>query len=84
MDTTATAMTNDTHTHTHTHTHTPHKSRQRILIVGNLGYIGPVLTKYFKNTEPNSKLIGLDTGYFVGCLIDPYTSYDHQLDHQIY
>ncbi len=60
------------------------KSPQRILIVGNLGYLGPVLTNYFKSVEPNNKLIGLDTGYFSGCLIDPYNSVDHKLNKQIY
>jgi nucleoside-diphosphate-sugar epimerase len=60
------------------------KPRQRILIVGNLGYIGPVLTNHLKSVEPNNKLIGLDTGYFSGCLIDPYNSVDQQLNEQIY
>ena len=77
-------MTNDTHTHTHTHTHTPQESRHRILIVGNLGYIGPILVRHLKSIDPSCYLIGLDTGYFAGCLIDPYVSFDQQLDHQIY
>ena len=63
-----------------TNTQTQQKSRQRILIVGNLGYIGPVLSNHFKSVEPNSKLMGLDTGYFSGCLIDPYNSVDQQLE----
>jgi nucleoside-diphosphate-sugar epimerase len=63
---------------------TSKESRQRVLIVGNLGYIGPVLTNHFRRVELNSKLIGLDTGYFSGCLIDPYTSMDQHLDEQIY
>lgn len=58
--------------------------RQRILIVGNLGYIGSVLANHFKISEPNSQLIGLDTGFFSGCLIDPCISMDHRLDEQIY
>jgi nucleoside-diphosphate-sugar epimerase len=65
-------------------TYTQQKTRQRILIVGNLGYIGPVLTHHFRSIGLNSKLIGLDTGYFSGCLIDPYTSIDQQIDEQIY
>lgn len=60
------------------------KSRQRILIVGNLGYIGPVLVKHLKTIDPTCYLIGLDTGFFAGCLIDPYISFDHQLDEQLY
>ena len=68
----------------YTDKHKKQKTRQRILIVGNLGYIGPVLTNHFKSVEPNSKLMGLDTGYFSGCLIDPYNSVDQQLNEQIY
>lgn len=56
----------------------------RILIVGNLGYIGPVLTRFLKASVPQSHLVGLDTGYFSGCLIDPYATYEHFLDRQIY
>ncbi len=64
--------------------HTQQVSNRRILIVGNLGYVGPVLINHFKRVEPNSKLIGLDTGYFSGCLIDPYESVDQKLNEQIY
>lgn len=35
-----------------------------ILITGNLGYIGPVLTKFIKNNFNNSKITGYDTGFF--------------------
>lgn len=60
------------------------RNQQRILIVGNLGYIGPVLVKYIKSVDPCCKIIGLDTGYFSGCLVDPYAFFDNQLDEQIY
>lgn len=60
------------------------KSTSRILIVGNLGYIGPVLVKHLKSIDPNCYLIGLDTAYFSGCLIDPFVSFDHQIDEQLY
>ena len=59
-------------------------SLQRILIVGNLGYLGSILVRHLKTTDPNCYLIGLDTGYFAGCLIDPYISFDQQLDEQLY
>jgi len=36
----------------------------RILITGNLGYIGPVLSKFIKENFNNSKIVGYDTGYF--------------------
>ena len=36
----------------------------RILITGNMGYIGPVLARYLKKKYPNSILIGYDTAFF--------------------
>lgn len=36
----------------------------RILITGNMGYIGPVLTKQFRISYPDAVLIGFDIGYF--------------------
>jgi nucleoside-diphosphate-sugar epimerase len=40
----------------------------KILITGNMGYIGPVLVKHLRNTIPGAVLIGLDTGYFANCV----------------
>lgn len=40
----------------------------RILITGNMGYIGPVLTKHLRQRIPNAYLIGYDNGYFGHCL----------------
>ncbi len=36
----------------------------RILITGNMGYVGPVLARYLKRIYPNINLIGYDTGFF--------------------
>lgn len=36
----------------------------KILITGNMGYIGPVVTAHLRNTYPEAILIGYDTGYF--------------------
>jgi len=36
----------------------------KILICGNLGYVGPVVCKHLKLAFPESELTGLDTGYF--------------------
>ena len=38
------------------------------LITGNMGYIGPSVVRRLKKLYPNSKIIGLDTGYFAHCL----------------
>ncbi len=42
----------------------------KVLITGNMGYIGPVATEYFKSAAPDFKLMGFDTGYFATCLLD--------------
>jgi nucleoside-diphosphate-sugar epimerase len=40
----------------------------RILITGNMGYVGPVLTRFLRESFPESELIGFDTGFFGHCL----------------
>ena len=40
----------------------------KILITGNMGYIGPCVVKQLRTSFPNATLIGLDTGYFADCL----------------
>ena len=36
----------------------------RILITGNMGYVGPVLTRFLRDRLPDAKLIGFDTAFF--------------------
>lgn len=43
-----------------------------ILIVGNLGYIGPMLIEHLHNTHPDAKLFGYDIGFFQGNLTNRY------------
>ncbi len=40
----------------------------RILITGNLGYLGPAVVRQFRTTWPDAELIGFDTGYFAHCV----------------
>ncbi len=40
----------------------------RILITGNLGYVGPVVVQRLRESFPDATLVGLDMGYFVNCL----------------
>ncbi|MES2481455.1 MAG: SDR family oxidoreductase [Pseudomonadota bacterium] len=56
----------------------------RTLIVGNLGYIGPVLVDHLRKHRPETSLLGYDTGYFAGCLIDPFEATDRCVDVQVY
>jgi len=37
----------------------------KVLIIGNLGYIGPIVVKHFRSTYPDSFLAGYDIGYFI-------------------
>jgi nucleoside-diphosphate-sugar epimerase len=40
----------------------------KIIIVGNLGYIGPCVTGRFRQSFPDAELIGYDLGLFAHCL----------------
>ena len=40
----------------------------KVLITGNMGYIGPVLSSHLKTVIPDIYLIGYDNGYFGHCL----------------
>jgi nucleoside-diphosphate-sugar epimerase len=40
----------------------------RILITGNMGYIGPSVVRQLRESYPDATLVGLDTGYFAHCL----------------
>jgi nucleoside-diphosphate-sugar epimerase len=40
----------------------------KILITGNMGYIGPCVVDHLRSCFPDAELIGLDMGYFAGCL----------------
>lgn len=40
----------------------------RILVTGNMGYVGPSVIRKLRSSYPNSTLIGLDIGFFAHCL----------------
>jgi nucleoside-diphosphate-sugar epimerase len=40
----------------------------KILITGNMGYIGPTLTKHLRASIPDAILVGFDMGYFGNCV----------------
>ena len=41
----------------------------RILITGNMGYVGPVVVSHLRRRYPDSELIGFDSGLFADCLM---------------
>ena len=40
----------------------------KILITGNMGYIGPSVLKQLRTSYPEAMVVGLDMGYFAHCL----------------
>lgn len=54
----------------------------RILINGNMGYIGSVLARHLREVFPEAELIGFDTGFFSGCLLDRQFFPEVYLDRQ--
>jgi nucleoside-diphosphate-sugar epimerase len=56
----------------------------KILVVGNMGYVGPVLVKHLRRAFPEATLIGFDAGLFAHCLIESSILPEIYLDHQIF
>ena len=40
----------------------------KILITGNMGYVGPAVVRHLRRSYPEATLIGVDMGYFSHCL----------------
>jgi nucleoside-diphosphate-sugar epimerase len=40
----------------------------RILITGNMGYVGPAVVRHLRAAHPDAELHGLDIGFFASCL----------------
>lgn len=40
----------------------------KVLITGNMGYVGPCLVRQLRSSYPKAELIGVDMGYFANCL----------------
>jgi nucleoside-diphosphate-sugar epimerase len=40
----------------------------RILVTGNMGYVGPVVVAHLRAAMPEAVLVGYDTGFFADCL----------------
>lgn len=55
----------------------------RILITGNMGYVGPVVAKRLRETHRDAEIYGFDTAYFGDLLTGVYFP-DRFLDRQIF
>ena len=36
----------------------------KILVTGNMGYVGPIVVKQLRSSYPEAIILGLDIGYF--------------------
>ena len=56
----------------------------RILVTGNMGYIGPCVVRQLRSSYPDAKLVGLDMGYFATCLTNTEIFPECRLDLQYF
>jgi nucleoside-diphosphate-sugar epimerase len=56
----------------------------KILITGNMGYVGPGVISHLRKTYPQAELIGFDSGYFAKCLTNVPFLPESMLDRQLF
>ncbi|GAB3296384.1 NAD-dependent epimerase/dehydratase family protein [Hymenobacter tenuis] len=56
----------------------------RILITGNMGYVGPGVVRHLRQQFPQAELIGYDMGYFAHCLTGAQRLPESRLNRQIF
>ncbi len=56
----------------------------KILITGNMGYIGPTVVKQLRASYPQATLVGLDSGFFAHCLTNAHALPETRVDEQIF
>lgn len=56
----------------------------KIIITGNLGYVGPSVANQLRKTFPDATLIGFDIGYFMHCLSNAPHIPEVKLDMQVF
>jgi nucleoside-diphosphate-sugar epimerase len=56
----------------------------KILITGNMGYVGPAVAKYLRGSRPAAALHGFDTAYFGHCLTGTEIVPERYLDQQLF
>jgi nucleoside-diphosphate-sugar epimerase len=55
-----------------------------ILITGNMGYVGPALTRAARAAHPDATLVGVDAGFFGHCLTGARALPESLLDRQLF
>ena len=56
----------------------------KILVTGNLGYVGPVLIRHLRKAFPDATLVGFDNGYFAHCLTNAHEFPERLADVQLW
>ena len=56
----------------------------KILITGNMGYIGPCVIERLRSSYPDSTFVGLDMGYFANCLTNSEILPECRVDQQYF
>jgi nucleoside-diphosphate-sugar epimerase len=56
----------------------------KILITGNMGYVGPGVVSQLRKSYPDAELIGFDTGFFAHCLTNSPVLPETKLNQQIF
>jgi nucleoside-diphosphate-sugar epimerase len=56
----------------------------RILITGNMGYVGPCVVEHLRESRPDAELVGFDAGFFAGCLTGTTLLPERRLDCQYF
>ena len=56
----------------------------RILITGNMGYVGSVLVPHLRHAFPDAELIGCDAGWFANCVTSPGRAPETYLNRQLF
>lgn len=56
----------------------------KVLVTGNMGYVGPVVVGHFRAQHPAATLLGFDTGFFSGVPLTTPASPELRLDAQWY
>jgi nucleoside-diphosphate-sugar epimerase len=56
----------------------------KILITGNMGYVGPSVVDQLRTSYPRATLVGFDIGYFGNCITNPEVLPESRLDIQYF
>lgn len=56
----------------------------KILITGNMGYVGPGVVRQLRNTYPNATIVGYDLGFFAHCVTGVSVLPETLLDYQVF